>query len=60
MEWMKWLWAIALGLMLISIWPAWKRWQANKIEAQPEDWSTATFILGLVMLFVLLLVVSVQ
>ena len=53
--------ALAAGvLMLVAIWPRLKHWRENKVEAQPGDWSKALFVLGLVMLFVLLLVMSVQ
>ena len=60
---LDWLQILALGaavLMLVSLWPRLKYWRENKVEAQPGDWSNAIFILGLVMLFVLLLVMSVQ
>lgn len=60
---LDWLQILALGaavLMLVSLWPRLKHWRENKVEAQPGDWSNAIFILGLVMLFVLLLVMSVQ
>ena len=53
--------AVAAGiLMLVALWPRLKHWRENKVEAEPGDWSNAIFILGLVMLFVLLLVMSVQ
>tara|TARA_B100000900_G_scaffold392981_1_gene389008 strand:+ start:504 stop:692 length:189 start_codon:yes stop_codon:yes gene_type:complete len=60
---LDWLQILALGagvLMLVLLWPRLKHWRENKVEAQPGDWSNAIFILGLVMLFVLLLVMSVQ
>jgi hypothetical protein len=47
-------------MMLFAIWPMYKNWRANPVEAQPGDWSTAVFLLGLVLLFVLLLIWSVQ
>ena len=53
MEWMQILALVAGGMMLFAIWPMYKNWRANPTEAQPGDWSTAIFILGLVMLFVL-------
>lgn len=60
MDWLKILAVVAAVLMLVALWPRLKHWRENKVEAQPGDWSNAIFILGLVMLFVLLLVMSVQ
>ena len=60
MDWLQILALVAGTLMLVSLLPRLKHWRANKVEAQPGDWSNAIFILGLVMLFVLLLVMSVQ
>lgn len=60
MDWLQIL-AVAAGiLMLVALWPRIKHWRENKVEAEPGAWSNAIFILGLVMLFVLLLVMSVQ
>ena len=60
MDWLQIL-ALAAGvLMLVALWPRLKQWRENKVEAEPGDWSNAIFILGLVMLFVLFLVMSVQ
>ena len=60
MDWLQIL-AVAAGiLMLVALWLRLKHWRENKVEAEPGDWSNAIFILGLVMLFVLLLVMSVQ
>ena len=60
MDWLQVL-AVAVGiLMLVALWPRLKHWRENKVEAEPGAWSNAIFILGLVMLFVLLLVMSVQ
>ena len=60
MDWLQIL-AVAAGiLMLVALWPRLKHWRENKVEAERGDWSNAIFILGLVMLFVLLLVMSVQ
>ena len=60
MDWLQILAVVAGVLMLVALWPRLKHWRENKVEAQAGDWSTAIFILGLVMLFVLLLVMSVQ
>ncbi len=51
---------MAMGLMAYAMWPMVKRWRENPVEAQEGDWSTAIFILGLVALFVLMLIWSVQ
>lgn len=60
MEWMQIGALIAMGLMAFAMWPMVKRWRENPVEAQEGDWSTAIFILGLVALFVLILIWSVQ
>jgi hypothetical protein len=60
MEWMQIGALIAMGLMAFAMWPMVKRWRENPVEAQKGDWSTAVFILGLVALFVLMLIWSVQ
>ena len=60
MDWLQIL-AVAAGILMLGVlWPRLKHWRENKVEAEPGDWSNAIFILGLVMLFVLLLVMSVQ
>ncbi len=60
MDWMQILALGACGMMLFAIWPRLKAWRENPVEAQEGDWSTALFILGLVVLFVLALIWSVQ
>ena len=60
MEWMQIGALIAMGLMAFAMWPMVKRRRENPVEAQEGDWSTAVFILGLVALFVLMLIWSVQ
>ena len=60
MDWMQIGALIAMGLMAYAMWPMVKRWRENPVEAQEGDWSTAIFILGLVALFVLMLIWSVQ
>ena len=60
MEWMQIGALIAMGLIAFAMWPMVKRWRENPVEAQEGDWSTAIFILGLVALFVLMLIWSVQ
>lgn len=60
MEWMQILALVAGGMMLFAIWPMYKNLRENPVEAQPGDWSTAMFVLGVVILFVLMLIWSVQ
>ena len=60
MDWLQILVVAAGILMIVALWPRLKHWRENKVEAEPGAWSNAIFILGLVMLFVLLLVMSVQ
>jgi|TARA_B100000767_G_scaffold116808_1_gene111489 hypothetical protein len=60
MDWMQIGALMAMGLMAYAMWPMVKRWRENPVEAQEGDWSTAIFILGLVALFVLMLIWSVQ
>ena len=60
MDWLQILVVAAGILMIVALWPRLKHWRENKVEAEPGDWSNAIFIFGLVMLFVLLLVMSVQ
>ena len=52
--------AIAFTMMLFSMWPAYKHWSANSPKAEKGDWASVVFILGLVVLFVSLLIMSVQ
>ena len=52
--------AIALGMMLFAMWPAYKHWSKNSPEAEKGDWASVVFALGLVTLFVSLLILSVQ
>ncbi len=52
--------AIAIGMMLFAMWPAYKYWSQNGPKANKGDWANVVFILGLVVLFVSLLIMSVQ
>lgn len=52
--------AIAIGMMLFVMWPAYKHWSQNGPKANKGDWANVVFILGLVILFVSLLILSVQ
>lgn len=60
MDWMQ-IGAVMLGLMML--YPAWRGYQAWKQSgkrAEEGDWSAASFAVGGVILFVLLLILSVQ
>ena len=52
--------AIALGMMLFAMWPVYKHWSKNSPAAEKGDWASVVFVLGLVVLFVSLLIMSVQ
>ncbi|HEY5733662.1 MAG TPA: hypothetical protein VIU36_02760 [Gammaproteobacteria bacterium] len=58
--WMKILFGIAITMMLFAMWPAYKHWSTNSPKAEKGDWSTVVFVLGVVVLFVLLMIMSVQ
>ena len=51
---------IAMLMMLFVMWPAYKHWSQNSPKAEKGDWANVVFILGLVILFVALLIMSVQ
>ncbi|MBK1642375.1 hypothetical protein CKO12_10895 [Chromatium okenii] len=52
--------AIAMGLMLIYLWPAYKHWQHNSPKAQQGDWMAALLPLGAVVLLVIFLIMAVR
>jgi len=52
--------AIAIVMMLFAMWPAYKHWSQNSPKAEKGDWASVVFVLGLVVLFVSLLIMSVQ
>ena len=56
MEWSQIAWAGLMAMMLLAMWPAYRRWRENPVEAESGDWSTALFVIGFVVLFVLLLI----
>lgn len=60
MEWSQIAWAGLMAMILLAMWPAYRRWRENPVEAESGDWSTALFVIGFVVLFVLLLIWSVQ
>jgi hypothetical protein len=57
---MKIMIGIAIVMMLFAMWPAYKHWSANSPKAEKGDWSTVVFVIGVVVLFVALLIMSVQ
>ncbi len=57
---MKILFGIAIVMMLFAMWPAYKHWSSNSPKAEKGDWANVVFILGVVVLFVALLIMSVQ
>ena len=57
---MKILFGIAIVMMLFAMWPAYKHWSSNSPKAEKGDWANVVFILGVVVLFVALMIMSVQ
>ena len=57
---MKILIGIAIVMMLFAMWPAYKHWSSNSPKAEKGDWANVVFILGVVVLFVALMIMSVQ
>lgn len=51
---------IAMLMMLFAMWPAYKHWSQNSPKAEKGDWANMVFIWGVVILFVSLLIMSVQ
>lgn len=60
MDWGKWVWAALLLIMLPGVYRNAKWWLANGPKPQSGDWANVLFIMGMVVLFVLLLIMSVQ
>jgi hypothetical protein len=60
MDWMKILAGIAMVMMLIYLWPAYKHWSANSPKAEKGDWQAVLLPIGGVVLLVLLLIMSVR
>lgn len=52
--------AVALGLMLMALWPVYKEWQAHGPKAQKGDWQAAILPLSAVILLVVLLILAVR
>ena len=60
MDWTNILWALMLIGFIAVLVPQWLRWRKEAPEAEPGAWSSAMLPLGGVVLFVLLLILSVQ
>jgi len=58
--WLKIALAAVFLMMLPRAWTGYKHWSKHGPEAKPGDWQNVIFILGIVVLFVLLLIMSVQ
>jgi len=58
--WMKIIWAAALIMLIIYLYPRAKAWLENGPKAQKGDWQAVMLPLGLVVLFVILLVAMVR
>ena len=58
--WLKILWAGALLMLIVYMYPRAKYWLENGPKAKPGDWSGAVLPLGLVVLFVALLIMAVR
>jgi archaellum biogenesis protein FlaJ (TadC family) len=60
MDWEKFLWAILIVMMILTLIPRAKMMFQQSRQAQPGDWSSAILPLLLVVGFVILLVVLVR
>lgn len=47
-------------LMIVYLWPVYKRWQEHGPKAQKGDWQAAIIPLGAVVAFVILLILAVR
>ena len=55
MDWEKILWALALGAMILLLWPQAKRMLAESRKAEPWEWAGVILpLLGVVALVVLM------
>jgi hypothetical protein len=59
MDWMKILWAVALGGMILLLWPQAKRMLKESPKAERGDWQAVVVPLALVVGFVVLLILLV-
>ena len=60
MDWTKLLWALVLVAFLAFLIPQWLRWRKEAPEAEPGAWAGVMLPIGGVVLFVLILILSVQ
>ena len=60
MDWTNILWALMLIAFIAFLVPQWLRWRKEAPEAEPGAWASAMLPIGGVVLFVLLLILSVQ
>lgn len=60
MDWMKILAAVAVVMMLVFIWPAYKRWSKESPKAEKGDWNAALLAIAAVAGFVGLLIMLVR
>ena len=60
MDWTKILWGLMLVAMIAYLVPQWLRWRKEAPEAEPGAWTGVMLPIGGVVLFVLILILSVQ
>ena len=60
MDWEKIAWLALIVMMLPGAWRSYQYHVKNSPKAKPGDWQSVSFVFGAVVLFVLLLVKSVQ
>ncbi len=60
MDWTKILWALALGAMILLLWPQAKRMLAESRKAEPGEWAGVILPLALVAGLVAVLVLLVR
>ena len=58
--WMKIAMAAVFLMILPRAWKGYQYWTKHGPKAQPGDWQTVIFAIGIVVLFVLLLIMSVK
>ncbi len=60
MDWTSILWSVTLAAFIAFLVPQWLRWRRDAPEAEPGAWSGVMLPIGGVVLFVLVLILSVQ
>ena len=58
--WWKILTAVALGMLLVVLWPAYKHWSQNGPKAEAGDWQAAVLPLLGVVGFIVFLIMLVR